>query len=389
MDKDDEIVDLLNNSIKEYILSKFQEKYWIEKDIKAEFPYEFLEMLKTLGITGLLVPENYGGASFSFLQYIKVLRHISELTGVIGGDLVMAYNIFAAYSISKFGNEIHKERYLPLIAKGEIIPSIAITEPNAGSDTFSISTRAYYDNGEYVISGAKTWITLAQLSNFMIVLTRTTEKKEESKSFGLTLFILNPKDYPNSIKISRINDIALRPLGSCEVYFDDVRVPEDSILGEKDRAWKILTKILNAERLSTATLAVGSGQLLLNKAIDYSKNRIVFGKPIGSNQAIQFPLAEGKILIEAAYKLIEEGARKLDKDEQPIFESNASAYLAANAAYKIADMTMQIFGGNAFGIDIGIEMHWRNIRLLRVGPISEQLSLSTIAHNVLGLPRSF
>jgi len=382
---------LLNilDSIKEGT-KEFDERYWIEKDKKAEFPSEFFERIKELGLTSLLAPEEFGGVNMSITNYVKIVRYISSLHGVFAGDLLMALNAFVGYPISKFGNEKLKNEILPKLVKGEIIPSIGITEPLAGVDTLSIQTKAICNDNECNIIGQKTWITLAHLSNYLLLLARTSPPLNNKKSYGLTLFIINPKEHSDNIIIHRIDDIALRPLGSCQVYLNNVTVRKDYILGEINNGWEILKKILNIERLSTASIAIGTAELVLNKTIEYASVKKTFGKPIGSNQAIQFPLAEGKILLEAAWKMVLEGAKRLDNGEEDIgFEANAGAYLAANAAYKIADAAMQTFGGMAFAVDTGIEMHWRNLRLFRVGPVPEQMILSYVAHNILKLPRSF
>lgn len=389
--KNTEIVELIKSSVEESIKTKFPESYWLRKDKLAEFPEEYHREMRDLGIFGLIIPEEYGGAGLRFADYVEILKHIAYLAGISAADLIMAYNVFAAYSILKFGNYVQKSKFLPKILNGEVIPSIGITEPMAGVNTFDIRTRAEYYKGEYIITGQKIWVTLAHLSNFLILVARTSEKvPNKPRSYGLTLFIINPKEHKN-IKISRIDDIVLRPLGSCQVYIDGISVPEDAILGEKDNGWSILTRILNAERLSTSAMAIGTAELLLRKAVEYSKTRITFGKPLGSNQAIQFPLAEGKIMLEAAYQLLKTASEELEvSNEKDIaFRVNAASYLAVKAANQIADHTMQIFGGNSFAVDTGIEYYWRELRLLRVGPVPEQMILAYVAHNVLGMPRSF
>ncbi len=366
---------------------KFDTHYWVEKDKKAEFPDEFLEVIRNLGLTTLLLPEEYGGSGLSISDYVKIVCHTSSMHGVAAGDLIMAYNVFGAFAISSLGSEKQKEKLLPKIARNEMISSIAITEPNAGSDTLNISTRADRSKGEFVLSGRKIWITMAHISDLMLVLAKTTKEKTRSTK-GLTLFAINPKEH-SGITTSRIDDIALRSLGSCEVFFDNVTVSEDDILGEEGGGWHALTGILNLERLSTASISLGTGELVLKSATQYAKDRTLFGKQLGANQSIQFPLAHGKIMLEASRRMIEEAARKRDAGEDGMFEANAAAYLSANSAYALADHSMQVFGGMAFSVDMGIELHWRNLRLFRVGPVPEQMTLSLIGRHTLGLPPSF
>lgn len=367
--------------------AKFDTRYWVDRDRKAEFPEEFLNSIRDLGLTTLFLPEEYGGSGISVSDYVRILRHISSLHGVAAGDLVMAHNVFGAYSIATLGTDSQKEKFLPGIAKNQVISSIAITEPNAGTDTLNISTRAEKKNGSYILSGRKIWITMAHMSDLMLVLARTSREGARSTK-GLTLFAINPKEHSN-ITSSRIDDIALRSLGSCEVFFDNVEVSGEDILGEEGKGWRALTGVLNLERLSTASMSMGTGELVLNLATQYAKDRKLFGRQLGSNQSIQFPLAHGKIMLEASWRLIDEAAKKRDAGEDGMFEANAAAYLAARSANEIADHAMQVFGGMSFSIDMGIELHWRNLRLFRVGPVSEQMTLSLIARHSLGLPPSF
>lgn len=367
--------------------SKFDTKYWVDKDRKAEFPSEYLKAIQDLGLTTLLLPEEYGGSAVSTSDYVRIVRHVSSLHGVAAGDLVMAHNVFGAYSISTLGTKQQKEKFLPGIARNEVTSAIAITEPNAGTDTLNISTRAQKSNGKYVLSGRKIWITMAHSADLMLILARTSKEGERSTK-GLTLFAINPKEH-NNITSTRIDDIALRSLGSCEVFFDNVELSEEDILGEEGKGWRALTGVLNLERLSTASISMGTGELVLNLASQYARERKLFGKQLGSNQSIQFPLAHGKIMLEAGWRMIEEAARKRDSGEDGMFEANAAAYISAQSAYELADHAMQVFGGMSFSTDMGIELHWRNLRLFRVGPVSEQMTLSLVARHSLGLPPSF
>lgn len=367
--------------------SKFDTRYWVDKDRKAEFPSDYLKAIQDLGLTTLFLPEEYGGSAVSVSDYVRIVKHVSSIHGVAAGDLVMAHNVFGAYTISTLGTEQQKEKFLPRIAKNEVTSAIAITEPNAGTDTLSISTRAVKSNGKYILSGRKIWITMAHTADLMLVLARTSKEGERSTR-GLTLFAINPKEHEN-ITSTRIDDIALRSLGSCEVFFDNVELSEDDILGEEGKGWKALTGVLNLERLSTASISMGTGELVLNLASQYARDRKLFGRQLGSNQSIQFPLAHGKIMLEAGWRLIDEAARKRDAGEDGMFEANAAAYISAKSAFELADHAMQVFGGMSFSIDMGIELHWRNLRLFRVGPVSEQMTLSLIARHSLGLPPSF
>ncbi|MEM0272596.1 MAG: acyl-CoA dehydrogenase family protein [Thermoprotei archaeon] len=367
---------------------RFTERYWIEKDRAAEFPKDFLDEAARLGLTSLLVPSEHGGVDVGVHDYVGLVKLVSSLHGVAAGDILMAYNTFGAHPLFKLGSAEQKKKFAERLVSGEANPCVAVTEPTAGSDTLSVSTTAERSADGYTLRGRKIWITMAHISRQMIVVARTSNAPPGRRAEGLTLFLIDPKEY-SGIRTSRIDDIALRALGSCEVFFDDVHIPKDAVLGEEGKGWRALTSIFNLERLSTASISLGTAELVLNKTVEHAQTRIVYGRPIGANQAVQFPLAEGKVLLEAAWRLVSEGASKMDRGEECAFEANGGALLAAKSSNMVADTAMQIFGGMAFALDTGVELHWRNLRLFRVGPVPEELALSYVAHNVLKLPRSF
>ncbi|BBD72051.1 acyl-CoA dehydrogenase [Sulfodiicoccus acidiphilus] len=383
---DSETLELMLDATRE--LSKsFPESYWVKHDKQALFPSEFMEAVRNAGLNYLLLPKELGGLGLELKDYLKVLRTLTTSTSMDAGDLVMAYNVFGVLPLRLLGNSEQLEKFLPTIMNGSANPCVAITEPGAGVDTLSITTRAEYKAGEYIITGRKVWTTMAGVSRMMILLARTGENNRRDPN-SLTLFLLDPSSH-RGLKCTRIDDIALKSLGSYEVVFDNVSVPEEAVLGKPNEGWRNLARILNAERVSTATLGVGLAELVINKTVEYTKVRKTFGKPIGANQAIQFPLAEAKMLSEAGWRMAQEAAMKLDLGENAAFEANSAAFITAKAAFLAADAAMQAFGGMAFGSDTGVEMHWRNARLLRVGPVPEQMTLAYVSHNVLGLPRSF
>jgi acyl-CoA dehydrogenase len=378
---------LIEETVRE-TAKRFTERYWIEKDKAAQFPKEFLDEAARLGLTSLLVPAEYNGVNIKVGDYVGLVRLVSSLHGVAAGDLLMAYNAFGAHPLFTLGSNEQKRKFAERLITGEANPCVAVTEPAAGSDTLSVSTVAERSGDGYTIRGRKIWITMSHITRQMILVARTSSPQSGRRSEGLTLFLIDPHEH-SGIRTSRIDDIALRALGSCEVFFEDVHVPREAVLGEEGKGWRALTGIFNLERLSTASISLGTAELLLNKAVEHAKTRVVFGRPIGANQAVQFPLAEGKVWLEAAWRLVRDGAEKMDRGEECAFEANGGALLAAKSSNMVADAAMQVFGGMAFAQDTGIELHWRNLRLFRVGPVPEELALSYVAHNILKLPRSF
>ncbi|MDW7977714.1 MAG: acyl-CoA dehydrogenase, partial [Candidatus Caldarchaeum sp.] len=242
--------------------------------------------------------------------------------------------------------------------------------------------------GGFRLNGQKIWITLAHMADIIVVVARTTPKeKARRRSEGLSLFLLDAKQ--EGVKTSKIPGMALRPLTSNMVYFEDAWVPESNLLGELDRGWEALSTLLAAERVSTASISIGCGEYVLKKAVDYAVNRKVFGRPIGSNQAIQFPLAEAKAELETARLMTQKAAWLFDKGRDCFFEANVAAFTAARAAFKAADRAVQTFGGMGFAQEYDIERFFRDIRLFRTAPVPEEMVLNFIGTRILNMPRSF
>ncbi len=256
-----------------------------------------------------------------------------------------------------------------------------------GVNSFDLRTFAQEDAGEYVINGQKVWITLAHVSDLMILVARTTKKEDaKRKTHGLTLFAL---DVDDRIKLNRLKKMPMKPLGSNEVFFEDFRVPEESIIGVKDEGWRPLLSLLNAERISTAAMCIGTGDLVLNRAVNYAKERVVFDRPIGMNQGIQFPLAHCKAELESAWLMTQKASWLFDNKRESGFECNVAAYMGTRAAFNATDRAIETYGGMGFARDYDIERHFRDVRLFRTAPIPEEMVLNYIGQHVLGLPRSY
>jgi acyl-CoA dehydrogenase len=372
-------------------LSRFDERYWREHDRKAEFPEEFFSQLAKSGFFSLNVPEQYGGAGLGLRAVSFAIKEVSRLCGMSAGDIIMAVNVFGVQTVKSFANEDIKERILPELSSGRHVVSFAITEPEAGVNTPEIATEAVERGDGFIIRGRKIWITLAHKASLIFLLARTKPlKKVEKKTDGLTLFMIErDKIRENSLAVSRIEDIAMRPLGSCELDFEDMYIPKENVIGEVDRAWLILPQILNAERISTASIGTGLGELLISKASDYARVRKTFSKPIASNQGIQFPLARAYAEVQTAWSVTQRAAWEFDSSIDCSINANVAAFLASRAAYFAADRAMQTFGGMAYAVDSDIERHWRDSRLLRTGPVPEEMVLSFVGQRVLKLPRSY
>jgi len=371
------------------IVKSFPDDYWRMKDSKAEFPVELWQKLASGGWFGLNIPVEYGGAGLGMLELSLAVQAVAQSgAGVMGGNLFTVACGMVPNILVQSGSIKLKDRFLPLLAKGQLVCSIVMTEPGAGVDTFGISTFAEKNGDEYRLNGQKIWITFAPVSDLMLVLARTTPKSQvKLKTEGLSLFLLETKKA--GLKIERIEDISMRPLGSSTVYFDDTSIPAENLVGEEDMGWRTLAPVLNAERICTTSHVLGTGELVLEKATDYAKQRVVFGRPIGQNQGIQFPLADSKGRLEVARLMLLKAAWLYDRGRNCTFEAQLAGYVAAQAAFEAADRAIQTYGGMGFAVASDIERHWRDLRLWRTAPVPEQMVLSYIAHHVLGLPRSF
>jgi acyl-CoA dehydrogenase len=372
-------------------ISRFDDAYWREHDRKGEFPQEYFETLGKNGWFGLNLPKEYGGAGLGLSDVSIAIHEASRRCGMAAGDLLMAVCTFGIQSIKSFAKEQVKNKLLPGLGNGKHLMSFALTEPLAGVNTLGISTRAKREGDGYSISGQKIWITLAHKATLMNVVARTTPKGDlKKRTHGLTIFLIElDKVKRDSLRTSRIDDISMRSLGSNEVFFEDVFVPSENVIGEVDKAWEILPLLLNAERLSTASMSVGLGELVLWKAVEYSKVRRIFDRPIGSNQAIQFPLARSIAELLSSWSATQMAAQQFDRGADCSVLANVAAYTGARAAFSAADRAMQTFGGMAYALATDIERHWRDSRLFRTGPVPEEMVLNFIGRRVLGLPRSY
>lgn len=374
------------------IAQDFGPEYWREKDSGGKFPGEFWEALSQAGFQGIVIPEEYGGGGMGMREMTTAMEKLGKHGCGMGGMwLLVLTSVFGALGIDKHGDENLKEKYLPQIASGEIEFCMALTEPDAGTNTLNIRTKAEKDGQGYVINGNKTFISGIDRADAMLLITRTTPLEEaEKKTKGITEFIV---DLPQEgIDFNPISKHGFNYSKTCEVSINDVRVSEEAILGEKDKGWYQLLDTLNPERMSFSAGLIGTGELASDLAADYSKERSVFEEPIGSYQGLQFPLAEAYSKLQSA-KALNEKAAKLYDENAPYHEVGMATNMAKVSAVKAAEETvynaMQVFGGYGYTEEYDLERLWREVNLVRLAPVTQQMGLAFVGENVLDMPKSY
>jgi len=369
------------------ICEKFPGEYWRELDGKQEYPHAFVDALTEHEYLAVLIPEEYGGAGLPLRAAVAVLETIHEC----GCNAAACHaQMYTMGTLLRHGNAEQKQRYLPRIASGELrLQAFAVTEPNTGSDTTQLTTRATRDGDAYVIRGEKIWTSRALQSDLMLLLARTTAADEVAKrSHGLSTFLID-------IREARGKGLEITPIetminhSTTQVFFDDLRVPSDSLIGEEGNGFRYILDGMNAERILLAGEALGDARWFLRKAVDYANEREVFGAPIGRNQGIQFPIARSWAETEAADLMVRKAAALFDHQQPCGAEANTAKMLASEASWRAADTCFQTYGGFAFAKEYDIERKWRETRLLRTAPISTNLILAYLGQHVLGMPRSY
>jgi acyl-CoA dehydrogenase len=373
------------------LTQKFDDQYWRNRDATGEFPREYFDALAKDGWFNLNVPQESGGTGLGLQDVAIVINEVARRSGMAASDIIMAICVFAIQTIKTFAKDSVRNRLLKELSQGRHVMSFCLTEPEAGVNTLDITTTARKEGDGFLIKGSKIWITLAHEATLMNVVTRTTPKdRAKKRTDGLTLFLVERSRLKSgTIRNKRIDDLSMRALGSNEVFFDDVYVPSENVLGNLDRGWEVLPILLNAERISTAAMSIGLGQLVLERACSYANSRRVFSRPIGSNQAIQFPLARSKVALECAWVITQRASWEFDNGLDSAISANIAAYLGARAAFFASDRAIQTYGGLGFAKSSDIERHWRDSRLFRTGPVPEEMVLSFLAQRMLGLQRSY
>ena len=369
------------------LCDKFGEDYWLQMDRENGYPAEFVSELTSSGYLGVLIPEQYGGAGLGVLEASAVMEEICR-SGAHAG--VCHAQMYVMGSVLRHGSDEQKSRYLPKIASGELrLQSFGVTEPTTGTDTTSLKTTAKKVGDQYIINGQKVWISRIQHSDLMLLLARTTDKSEVTKKTeGLSTFIID-------VKAAEGNGLTIRPIESminhhsCELFFDDLAIPAENLLGQEGKGFKVILDGMNAERILIAAECVGDGRYFVDKASAYASDRVVFDRPIGTNQGVQFPIARAFTQVEAAGLMVEKAAKMFDAGLPCGSEANMAKMLASEASWAAGDVCMQTHGGFAFAKEYHIERKFRETRLYQIAPISTNLILSYVAEHVLGMPRSY
>lgn len=376
----------LREGVREIFMS-FPESYWRELDAEHRYPEEFVQAMAEGGYLGAPIPEEYGGWGASLSEACIILEEVNSCGGNAGSAHAQMYIMG---TVLKHGLEEQKREYLPRIASGELrLQAFGVTEPESGTDTTSLKTTAVRDGDEYVVNGRKIYISRVQHSDLMILLTRTTPLEEvEKRSEGISAFLIDLRE-----AVGRGLTVEPRRMmmnnETNELAFEDLRIPTRSLIGEEGEGFRYILDALNAERILIAAECVGDGRYFIKKSVERAQKREVFGRPIGQNQGVQFPIARAHAHVEAADLMRRKAAALFDAGESCGAEANMAKLLAADASWETANVAVQTFGGYGLDAEYDIERKFRETRLYQIAPISTNLILSYLAEHVLELPRSF
>lgn len=369
------------------LCARFPGEYWRDLDARRAYPTEFVGALTEAGYLGALIPEQYGGAGLGLREAADILETI-HAEGCNGA--ACHAQMYTMGTVLRHGSVAQKERFLPQIASGALrLQAFGVTEPTSGTDTTSLRTTARREGDEYVIDGQKIWTSRAEHSDLMLLLTRTKPRDQVKKrTEGLSVFIFD-------MRVVRDKGLTIRPIrtmmnhNSCEVFFDGMRIPADSLIGEEGKGFRYILDGMNAERLLIAAECVGDAKWFTEKSVAYAKERSVFGRPIGQNQGVQFPIARAYAQMRAAELMVHEGCERFTAGLPCGEQANMAKLLAADASWAAAEACLQTHGGFGFAEEYDVERKYRETRLYQVAPISTNLVLSFVAEHVLGLPRSY
>lgn len=370
------------------LMKPFDDQYWYEHDESKEFPWDFYNAVAEAGWLGITIPEEYGGGGLGVTEASVVEQEIASWGGGMNACSAVHVGIFGFDPIIRHGSEDLKKRFLPRVPSGDLHISFAVTEPDAGTDTTGISTFATKVPGGYRVSGQKVWITKAQQAERVLLLCRTEKLADvEKKTDGMTLLFAEMD--PDHVRVRPIPKMGRNAINTNELFIDDLFVADEDVVGEPGKGFKCILTGLNAERIVAANASLGIARASIRRATEYAKQRVVFGRPIGQNQAVAHPIAEAQMRLDAATLMCEKAAWLIDNDLPCGKEANMAKYLSAEAAFFAADTAVQTHGGFGYGKEFHVERYFRESRLQRLAPISQGMVLNYIAEHVLGLPRSY
>lgn len=371
----------------EKLCTNFPGEYWRKLDREMAYPAEFVSALTDAGWLAALIPEQYGGAGLPLSAGAAILEEIHKSGGNAGACHAQMYTMG---TLLRHGSEEQKKKYLPEIASGALrLQAFGVTEPSSGTDTGALKTTAKLDGDHYIVNGQKIWTSRAQYSDLMVLLARTTPVGEVAKKTqGLSVLLVDMRE-------AKDNGMTIRPIrtmmnhATTEVFFDNLKVPTENLIGEEGKGFKYILSGMNSERILIASECIGDAKWLIEKAVNYAKERSVFGRPIGQNQGVQFPIAKAYANMRAAELMVKEALRLYELGENPGEEANMAKMLAADASNEAANACVQTHGGFGFAEEYDVERKFRETRLYQVAPISTNLILSYLSEHILGMPRSY
>jgi acyl-CoA dehydrogenase len=367
------------------VCARFPNEYWRKLDAERRYPEEFVGAMSEAGYLSALIPKEYGGMGLGLWAACAILEEVNRSGANAGPAHAQMYTMG---TLLKHGSEEQKREYLPKIASGELrLQAFAVTEPEAGTDTTSIRTTARREADHYVVNGRKIYISRVEYSDLMVLLTRTTPLEVvEKRTKGLSVILVDLRDADGlSVKPRRV----MMNNATNELLFENARIPAENLIGEEGEGFRYVLDAMNAERILIAAECIGDGRFFIDRATERAKEREVFGRPIGQNQGVQFPIARAYASVEAAALMVHKAASLFERGEPCGAAANVAKLLAADASWEAANAAVQTFGGYGFDAEYDIERKFRETRLYQVAPISTNLILSYVAEHVLGLPRSF
>jgi acyl-CoA dehydrogenase len=367
---------------------KFPDEYWRERDARAEFPHDFYAEVARGGWLGVAIPEQYGGSGLGITEAALVMREVAGSGGAMAAASAIHLSIFGVSPLVFHGSEEQKRRFLPEVVSGKLHVAFAVTEPDAGNDITHIKTAARRDGDDFVINGRKVFTTKAREAQRMLLLTRTTPFEQvHKKTDGMSLFFAELE--PAAVEVRELHKLGRAAVDTNMLFIDNLRVPASDLVGGEGRGFHCLLDGLNPERILVAAEAIGIGRAALARAVRYAKERVVFGRPIGQNQAIAHPLADVYAKLEAAEMLMLKAAWLFDHRKPCGPEANMAKLRAADAAFEACDRAVQTLGGYGYIREYDVERYFRECRLLKIAPVSQEMVLNSISEHVLGLPRSY
>jgi acyl-CoA dehydrogenase len=368
------------------LMRDFGPPYWRRLDRERGYPTAFVQAMTKAGLLSVLIPQEYGGSGQGISVAAGILREIHRL----GGNAAACHaQMYTMGTLLRHGSEAQRRAWLPPIARGELrLQAFGVTEPGAGSDTAAIRTNARREGQSYIINGQKVWTSRAEHSDLLLFLARSAPAGEERRTEGLSIFLVDMREaLGNGLSIHPIRTMVNH--ATTEVFFDNLAVPAENLIGEEGKGFRYLLDGLNAERILIAAECVGDGRWFVDKAVAYARERSVFGRPIGQNQGVQFPIARAYVAVEGAELMLERACRLFEAGEPCGAEANMAKLVASEASWQAADMCLQTHGGFGFAEEFDVERKFRETRLYQVAPVSTNLILSYIGEHVLGLPRSY